>query len=69
MNLRTKIKNFVLIVLILFVNFQNFKAQDALKTFNTGADQPEEYLPMLKNKTIAVVTNQTGLFGGFFGTE
>ena len=61
MNLRTKIKNFVLIVLILFVNSQNFKAQDALKTFKTGADQPEEYLPILKNKTIAVVTNQTGL--------
>ena len=61
MNLRTKIKNFVLIVLMLFVNFQNFIAQDALKDFKTGADQPEKYLPMLKNKTIAVVTNQTGL--------
>ena len=46
---------------MLFVNFQNFIAQDALKDFKTGADQPEEYLPMLKNKTIAVVTNQTGL--------
>ena len=61
MNLRTKFKDFVLIVLMLFVNFQNFIAQDALKDFKTGADQPEEYLPMLKNKTIAVVTNQTGL--------
>ena len=61
MNLRTKFKNFVLIVLMLFVNFQNFIAQDALKDFKTGADQPEKYLPMLKNKTIAVVTNQTGL--------
>ena len=61
MNLRTKFKDFVLIVLMLFVNFQNFIAQDALKDFKTGADQPEEYLPVLKNKTIAVVTNQTGL--------
>ena len=61
MNLRTKFKNFVLIVLMLFVNFQNFIAQDVLKDFKTGADQPEKYLPMLKNKTIAVVTNQTGL--------
>ena len=44
MNLRIKFKNFVLIVLMLFVNFQNFIAQDALKDFKTGADQPEEYL-------------------------
>lgn len=29
--------------------------------FSTGADQPELYLPMLKDKTVAVVTNQTGL--------
>lgn len=29
--------------------------------YKTGADRPELYLPMLKNKTISVVTNQTGL--------
>ena len=31
------------------------------KKFKTGADQPEIYLPLLKNKNVAVVTNQTGI--------
>lgn len=60
MNLNIKIKKIVLIVLMLFANFQKTLAQDT-KNFKTGADQPEKYLPMLKDKTIAVVTNQTGL--------
>ena len=29
--------------------------------FKTGADRPELYLPLLQNKTIAIVTNQTGI--------
>lgn len=65
MDLKLKSKNFVLIVLIFFINNANFSAQycnnnDKLG-FKTGADQPEKYLPLLKNKIVAVVTNQTGL--------
>ncbi|MDO4763936.1 MAG: DUF1343 domain-containing protein [Flavobacteriaceae bacterium] len=61
MNLKVKSKNFVVIVLMLFVNTAFFLAQNTKIPFKTGADQPEKYLPLLKNKTIAVVTNQTGL--------
>lgn len=38
---------------------------DKQKTENsqilTAADQPEKYLPLLKNKNVAIVTNQTGI--------
>ena len=65
MNLRAKIKNFVLIMLMLFANnvilmAQKHKNQEKTE-FKTGADQPEKYLPLLKNKSVGVVTNQTGL--------
>ena len=65
MNLRAKSKNFVLIILMLFVNNQFFNAQKSKNAENeefvTGADQPEKYLPLLKGKSVGVVTNQTGL--------
>ena len=65
MNLRAKSKNFVLIILMLFVNNQFFNAQKSKNSENeefvTGADQPEKYLPLLKGKSVGVVTNQTGL--------
>lgn len=65
MNLRTKSKQFVLIVLMILLNHQNFMAQkielSENQIFKTGADQPEKYLPLLEGKTIAIVTNQTGL--------
>ncbi|SDL67822.1 Uncharacterized conserved protein YbbC, DUF1343 family [Chryseobacterium taihuense] len=41
--------------------FNIYYSQTSDKDFKTGADQPELYLPMLKNKTIGIVTNQTGL--------
>lgn len=62
--LKTKSKNFVLIVLMLFANMHYFLAQENRRVviqFKTGADQPEKYLPLLKDKVVAVVTNQTGL--------
>ncbi|MBQ0152411.1 MAG: DUF1343 domain-containing protein, partial [Chryseobacterium sp.] len=31
------------------------------EVFKTGADRPDLYLPLLKGKTIGIVTNQTGL--------
>lgn len=62
MNLRFKIKDLLLVVLIYFGFYQlNFAQNIDKECFKTGADRPELYLPLLKNKTIAVVTNQTGL--------
>lgn len=43
-------------------SFQVLKSQNLDKNqIITGADQPEVYLPLLKNKTVGIVTNQTGL--------
>ncbi len=61
MILRLKIKDLLLIVLIYFGVAQTTFAQSTDKhCFKTGADRPELYLPLLKDKNIAVVTNQTG---------
>ncbi|CAM3531550.1 exo-beta-N-acetylmuramidase NamZ domain-containing protein [Elizabethkingia occulta] len=60
MNFSLKIKNLVLICLIYF-GFQSFFNAQSTTTFKTGADQPEIYLPLLKNKKIIVLTNQTGV--------
>lgn len=62
MNLRPKIKDLFLILFIYFGFCQlNFAQNYDKNCFKTGADRPELYLPLLQNKTIAVVTNQTGL--------
>lgn len=61
-NLIAKIKDLLLIVLIYFGFSQMNFAQNTDQTcFKTAADRPELYLPLLKNKSVAVVTNQTGL--------
>ena len=60
MNFSLKIKNLVLICLIYF-GFQSFFNAQNTTTFKTGADQPEVYLPLLKNKKVIVLTNQTGV--------
>jgi uncharacterized protein YbbC (DUF1343 family) len=60
MNLKLKIKPLLLICLIFFGFTSFFSAQIFDKScFKTGADRPELYLPLLKNKNIAVLTNQT----------
>jgi len=61
MNLNFKIKTLLLICLIFLGVFNIYYSQTSDKDFKTGADQPELYLPQLKNKTIGIVTNQTGL--------
>ncbi|MCD0480217.1 DUF1343 domain-containing protein [Chryseobacterium sp. LC2016-29] len=62
MNLNFKIKTLVLICLIFLGVFSQYYSQTSNKEgFKTGADQPEKYLGLLKNKKVAVVTNQTGL--------
>jgi uncharacterized protein YbbC (DUF1343 family) len=63
MILTVKFKNLLLICLMLLGFCQNLYAQnyDNTNFFQTGADQYELYLPLLINKKIAVVTNQTGI--------
>ncbi|CAA7196557.1 exo-beta-N-acetylmuramidase NamZ family protein [Chryseobacterium potabilaquae] len=62
MNLDFKIKNLLFICLIFLGVFNHYYSQSQDKgEFKTGADQPELYLPLLKDKVIGVVTNQTGL--------
>ena len=82
MNLSVKIKDLVLIMLMIFglqsceaqkkntnsapessktVNVASEKTKIQEKCFKTAADRPELYLPLLKNKTIAIVANQTSL--------
>ncbi len=62
MNLDFKIKNLLLICLIFLGVFNQYYSQVRHQDdFKTGADQPALYLPLLKGKTIGVVTNQTGL--------
>lgn len=61
MILKTKIKYLLLIVLIYFGFCQTYTAQNIDKhCFKPGADRPELYLPLLKDKNVAIVTNQTG---------
>lgn len=61
MILNAKFKNLLLIALTIF-SIASCKAQTTKEDcFKTGADRPELYMPLLQNKTIAVVTNQTGL--------
>ncbi|SDE16773.1 Uncharacterized conserved protein YbbC, DUF1343 family [Riemerella columbipharyngis] len=62
MNLVFKIKNLLFICLIYLGFYTNFYAQAPYEDgFKAGADRPGLYLRLLKNKTIGVVTNQTGL--------
>ncbi len=61
MNLMFKNRNLLFITLI-FLSFISVSAQNVDKNcFKTGADRSELYLPLLQNRTVAVVTNQTGL--------
>lgn len=65
MSLLPKIKNLLLICLIFLGAFHQCTAQKPVKTtencFTAGADRSELFLPLLQNKRVGVVTNQTGL--------
>jgi len=62
MNLNFKIKTLVFICLIFLGVFsQNYAQNSSKEDFKTGADRPEMYLPLLKDKKVGIVTNQTGL--------
>ncbi len=61
MNLLSKIK-YLLSISLIFLGTFIIKAQNLTEEcFKTGADRPELYLPLLQNKNISIVTNQTGL--------
>lgn len=60
MGLSLKIKNLLLISLI-FLGINSLKSQEKKTGFKTGADRHELYLPLIKGKTVGIVTNQTGL--------
>ncbi len=62
MGLSFKIKNLLLISLI-FLGINSLKSQEKKTEFKTGADRHELYLPLIKGKTVGIVTNQTGLLG------
>lgn len=62
MNLMVKFKNLLVICLIFLGTSPFLKAQNADKNcFKTAADRPELYLPLLQNKNVGIVTNNTGL--------
>lgn len=66
MILSLKNKTLVFILLIYFSSIPFIKAQNNCEDcFKTGAERSELYLPLLKNKNIAVVTNQTGVVKDF----
>ena len=57
---------FILICQIKLLFSQNYKIDGIIitaKDIKTGADQTEVYLPLLKNKQIGIVSNQTSLIG------
>ncbi|MBC7847701.1 MAG: DUF1343 domain-containing protein [Flavobacterium sp.] len=56
MNLFLKKHVFFLIVILAINSYSN-----PLEKIKTGADNFENYLPLLKNKNIGIVTNQTGI--------
>lgn len=59
MNLAFKNRELRLICLIMVLFISIVPAQRTLP-FKTGADQPELYLPLLRDRRVALVTNQTG---------
>lgn len=61
MNLHSKIK-YLLCISLIFLGSILAKTQNITDNcFKTGADRPELYLPLLQNKNVSIVTNQTGL--------
>ena len=52
--------SFSLLMAMLLLTFSSFKGQ---KIIETGAEQIADYLPLLQNKTVAIVGNQTSMIG------
>ena len=52
-----------ILVLIVLVFFESCTAKNVKNTILTGADQPEIYLPVLKDKSVGLVVNNTSISG------
>ncbi|MCY1721344.1 DUF1343 domain-containing protein [Prolixibacteraceae bacterium Z1-6] len=53
-------RNIVFVLLLVFLSLQSCRAKD----IKVGAEQPEEYLPFLKDKKVGLVVNNTSLVQG-----
>ncbi len=60
---RSYLKLSLLLVLVTLILLIALPGTAKPETLLTGADQPGKYLPMLKNKNIALVVNQTSCIG------
>lgn len=65
--MRVKLRIFILIAIICFIN-TGLNAQKSIKSFQNdkvkvGAEMFEDYVPLLKNKNVAMVVNQTSVIG------
>ena len=57
---------FIFFLVILFSNASLLFSQVGIQSYTsiiTGAQQTEVYLPKLKNKKVAIVTNASGIIG------
>jgi uncharacterized protein YbbC (DUF1343 family) len=62
MNLRINIRNYFLVTLIFLVSTPPIQGQSNHKII-TGAEQMDQLLPLLQNKSVALMVNQTSVIG------
>ncbi len=62
MNLRINTRNYFLVILIFLVSMQPIQGQSKGKII-TGAEQIDQLLPLLQNKSVALMVNQTSVIG------
>ncbi len=53
----------ILSILLLVIPVLSCFSNNSDKTLKTGAEQPEQYLPLLKDKRVALVVNNTAMVG------
>jgi uncharacterized protein YbbC (DUF1343 family) len=55
--------NHLLLIVLVFSSCVGQSSEPELSLIKTGADQIEKYLPIIKNKKVAIVSNHTSLVG------